>query len=108
AAGATGGGATSMSMLVIGSSFGGVARASRRVVRVPRLHRHRSVNEDRPMLRVRTVGGLALEVDGVERPVPPGRPGRLVLAWLAPKPRLHARSPRGRAPCARAAARRTR
>src|SRR4051812_468619 len=45
-----------------------------------------------PMLRVRTVGGLALEVDGVERPVPPGRPGRLVLAWLALNPGLHARS----------------
>ena len=44
------------------------------------------------MLRVRTVGGLALEVDGVERAVPPGRPGRLALAWLALHPGLHARS----------------
>ena len=44
------------------------------------------------MLRVRTVGGLALEVDGVERAVPPGRPGRLALAWLALHPGLHTRS----------------
>nr|HMO01094.1 BTAD domain-containing putative transcriptional regulator [Miltoncostaeaceae bacterium] len=44
------------------------------------------------MLSVRVVGGLALEVDGAERAVPPGRPARLALAWLALHPGLHARS----------------
>ena len=44
------------------------------------------------MLRVRLLGELALEFDGEELPLPRGRPGRTLLAWLALHPGMHARS----------------
>ena len=43
-------------------------------------------------LRVRTLGALELDLDGVELPLPAGRPGRTLLAWLALHPGTHARS----------------
>jgi DNA-binding SARP family transcriptional activator len=44
------------------------------------------------MLRVRLLGGLAIEVDDLPLPPPGGRPARALLAWLALNPGLHARS----------------
>src|SRR5919206_1250238 len=43
------------------------------------------------MLRVRVLGGLALEADGRPLPVPAGRPARELLAWLALHPGRHPR-----------------
>ncbi len=44
------------------------------------------------MLRVRLLGELALELDGVSLPAPSSRPTRALLAWLALHPGMHARS----------------
>src|SRR3954468_23417524 len=43
------------------------------------------------MLRVRVLGGLALEADGRPLPVPASRPARELLAWLALHPGGHPR-----------------
>ena len=43
------------------------------------------------MVRIRLVGEIAVEVDGVGCELPPGRPGAL-LGWLALNPGLHARA----------------
>src|SRR5690348_6461914 len=43
------------------------------------------------MLRVRVVGGLELEVDGVRLQPPAGRPACALLGWLAVHPGRHAR-----------------
>ena len=43
-------------------------------------------------LRVRTLGAFELDRDGVQLPLPAGRPGRALLAWLALHPGTHARS----------------
>ena len=43
------------------------------------------------MLRVRVVGGLELEVDGVRLQPPAGRPACALLGWLAIHPGRHAR-----------------
>lgn len=43
------------------------------------------------MLRVRLIGGLALELDGRELELPRSRRGRALLAWLALHPGEHAR-----------------
>src|SRR3954447_16826284 len=43
------------------------------------------------MLRVRVLGGLALEADGRPLPVPASRPARELLAWLALHPGRHPR-----------------
>ena len=43
------------------------------------------------MLRVRVVGGLELEVDGVRVAPPAGRPARALLGWLAIHPGPHPR-----------------
>src|SRR5919202_4993701 len=43
------------------------------------------------MLRVRVLGGLALESDGRPLPVPASRPARELLAWLALHPGPHPR-----------------
>jgi DNA-binding SARP family transcriptional activator len=43
------------------------------------------------MLRVRLLGGLALERDGVPVELPPSRRARLLAGWLALHPGLHAR-----------------
>jgi DNA-binding SARP family transcriptional activator len=44
------------------------------------------------MLRVRLIGGIALELDGRELEPPRSRRGRALLAWLALHPGEHARS----------------
>src|ERR671930_2012350 len=44
------------------------------------------------MLRVRLLGGLALELDGRSIPPKAGRPARALLAWLALHPGMHPRS----------------
>jgi DNA-binding SARP family transcriptional activator len=44
------------------------------------------------MLRVRLVGGLELERDGATIPPPSSRRARALLAWLALRPGMHARS----------------
>ena len=44
------------------------------------------------MLRVRLVGGLRLELDGLEIDAPRSRRARALLAWLAAHPGVHARS----------------
>jgi DNA-binding SARP family transcriptional activator len=44
------------------------------------------------LLRVRTLGALELELDGVQLPLPAGRPARALLAWLALHPGPHTRS----------------
>ncbi|WP_028067661.1 ATP-binding protein [Solirubrobacter soli] len=44
------------------------------------------------MVRIRLLGPLGLEVDGVERDLPDRRPGRSLLAWLALHPGTHTRS----------------
>ena len=44
------------------------------------------------MLRVRLLGGLALEHDGKPLAAPPGRRARALVAWLAANPGLHPRS----------------
>lgn len=43
------------------------------------------------MLRVRVVGGLGLEVDGVRIAPPAGRPARALLGWLSVHPGPHTR-----------------
>src|SRR5579862_4645455 len=43
-------------------------------------------------LRVRTLGALELDLDGVQLPLPAGRPARALLAWLALHPGPHTRS----------------
>jgi DNA-binding SARP family transcriptional activator len=43
------------------------------------------------MLRVRLLGGLALERDGEPIAPPPSRRSRLLAGWLALHPGLHAR-----------------
>jgi DNA-binding SARP family transcriptional activator len=43
-------------------------------------------------LRVRTLGALELDLDGVQLPLPAGRPARALLAWLALHPGSHTRS----------------
>ena len=43
------------------------------------------------MLRVRVLGGLAIEADDVALPVPASRPARELLAWLALHPGSHPR-----------------
>src|SRR4051812_26516513 len=43
------------------------------------------------MLRVRVLGGLAIEADGAPLPVPASRPARELLAWLALHPGQHPR-----------------
>ena len=43
-------------------------------------------------LRVRTLGALELDIDGTRLPPPPGRPARVLLAWLALHPGAHTRS----------------
>src|SRR6187200_3652823 len=43
------------------------------------------------MVRIRVVGEIAVEVDGVGCELPPGRPGSL-LGWLALNPGLHPRA----------------
>ena len=43
------------------------------------------------MLRVRLLGGLALERDGDPIALPPSRRSRLLAGWLALHPGLHAR-----------------
>ncbi len=43
------------------------------------------------MLRLRLVGEITAEVDGDDRPLPPGRP-RALLAWLALRPGLQPRT----------------
>lgn len=44
------------------------------------------------VLRLRLLGGLALAVDGAPRPVPRARGPRVLLAWLALHPGVHARA----------------
>ncbi len=44
------------------------------------------------MLRVRVLGGLEIECDGVDLELPARRPARLLLGWLAVHPGVHARS----------------
>ncbi len=44
------------------------------------------------MLRVRLAGGLGLELDGREIPLPASRRARALLAWLAAHPGAHPRS----------------
>src|SRR5437588_402342 len=44
------------------------------------------------MVRIRVLGALALEVDGVAAPPPAGRPAQALLGWLALHPGIHARS----------------
>jgi DNA-binding SARP family transcriptional activator/tetratricopeptide (TPR) repeat protein len=44
------------------------------------------------MLRIRLLGELAVEVDGVPLEPPAGRPARALLGWLALHPGIHARS----------------
>src|SRR5215831_17990992 len=44
------------------------------------------------MLRVRVIGELSVERDGVELALPKRRPARLLLGWLALHPGSHARS----------------
>ena len=44
------------------------------------------------MLRVRVIGELSVERDGVELALPKRRPARLLLGWLALHPGTHARS----------------
>ena len=44
------------------------------------------------MLRVRVIGELSVERDGVELALPKRRPARLLLGWLALHPGRHARS----------------
>src|ERR687886_1277126 len=43
------------------------------------------------MLRVRVLGGLALEAEGRPLPLPASRPARELLAWLALHPGQHPR-----------------
>jgi len=43
-------------------------------------------------LCVRTLGALELELDGVQLPLPSGRPARCLLAWLAVHPGSHTRA----------------
>ena len=43
-------------------------------------------------LRVRMLGALELDLDGVQLPLPAGRPARALLAWLAVHPGPHTRS----------------
>lgn len=44
------------------------------------------------MVRIRVLGALALEVDGVAAAPPAGRPAQALLGWLALHPGTHARS----------------